>query len=249
MRVNWKICRQITGAVVLLACGTPGAPVMASQQSVALTAEGLTQMNAGKPAEALVKYRAAMTADDADPDPYFQTGVLLNRGGQWVGALGAFNFAAERGSKNQELLFERGKALFGANLPGRAILDLAAYDKLKPGRAETSELMGKALSLKGDYAAAEAAFAETLKRDPQRAPMIAFYRAQIANAQGNKQKSADQLNALLRDYPQSSVAANLRERFARIAPPTRRTTFRGPCRANSACAKVLVGGGWSSLRA
>ncbi|MEQ1887590.1 MAG: tetratricopeptide repeat protein [Alphaproteobacteria bacterium] len=216
--MTWKICRQIAGAVALLAYGTPGAPVMASPQSVALTAEGLAQMNAGHPSEALVKYRAAMAADDTDPDPYFHTGVLLNRGGQWVGALGAFNFSAERGSKNPELLLERGKALLGANLPRRVILDLAAYDKLKPGRAETSELIGKALSLTGDYAGAGAAFDETLKRDGARAPMIAFYRAQIANAQGDKQKSADQLNALLRDYPQSPVAANLRERFARVAP-------------------------------
>lgn len=206
-------------AAALLACMITPNPAAASPQSVALTAEGVALMNANKPTEALVKFRAAGEADIKDPEPYFQTGILLNRTGRWVGAFGALNVAAARGSKNPELLFERGKALLGAKIPGRAILDLAAYDKVKPGRAATTELIGKAFSMKGDFASAEAAFAETLKREPKAAPMIAVYRAQIADARGDKTKAATELNTLLRDYPQSPAGRAVRERMAQMAPP------------------------------
>lgn len=221
----------------LLICVTAPNPVAASPQSEALTAEGGALMNAKRPRKAVDKFRAAMAADDNVPDPYFQTGLLLNRSRQWVAAFASLNLAASMGSKNPELLFEHARAMLNMGMPGRAITDLVAYDRRKPGNKKTSELIGKAFVRRGDFASAEAAFAETLKRDPAAAPMIALYRARIAVAQGDQEKAVNELNTLLRDYPQSPAGQAVRERMARMAPLRNRLPRAG-------CANKTLVGGW-----
>ena len=119
-------------------------PGWSDEVSAALVDEGLTNLQAGDLAGATDTFIAAYEADPSDPMAVFYVGVGMNRMGDFVQAMAAFEEARRLGYADPELEFESGWALLALGQTDLAIARLEAYEASKPGRGKTSEFLGRA---------------------------------------------------------------------------------------------------------
>ena len=140
---------------------------------------GRADLNAGRSAAALTKFGAAHQADPHDAATVFLEGAALNRMGRHARAIERLQVAGQMGLRHPELAFETGFALLGGGAFEAATVMLRAYEAAKPGRAETSELLGRAYFYLGQHEQAEALFRQALDRDPQLAESVGSYLARL----------------------------------------------------------------------
>jgi len=151
-----------------------------------LTDAGRADLDAGKPIAALAKFEAAHRADPNDARTVFLAGAALNRMGRHAKAIERLQTARQMGLKHPEMAFETGFALLGGGQFKAATVMLAAYENARPGRAETSELQGRAYFFLGEADRAEAMFKQAVERDPQLAESVGPFLARLDQARDDK---------------------------------------------------------------
>lgn len=182
---------RIVVAVILLGA-TFGA--IASPQSEASRQAGREALAAGRLADALGHFSAAMNADPQDQEAAFLHGAAANRLGRFSEAEASLARAADAGYRNVELDFERGWAAMGRGQAQPCIEHLERFEANRPGRGQTSEFLGRcALSL-GRHDVADAHFARALARDPRLAPTVSLSRAALEQARGRPEAALTQFD-------------------------------------------------------
>lgn len=162
--------------------------VSASPQTE-LTEAGQANLDAGRPVAALAKFEAAHRADPNDAETVFLEGAALNRMGRHARAIERLQIARQMGLRHREMAFETGFALLGGGQFKAATVLLGAYEKANPGRAETSELRGRAYFFLGEADQAEAMLRQAVDRDPQLAESVGPYLARIDRVGDDKAAS------------------------------------------------------------
>jgi tetratricopeptide (TPR) repeat protein len=204
----------------LLAASTLSAPApaIASPESRQQVVRGHADLVAGRYEDALRSFRAASAADPTDADAALFEGVTLNRLARYPEALSRLERAKALGSVHPDLAFEVGWSLLGTPRWREAIAVLEAYERVRPGRGQTSEFLGRAHFQAGAYDRAEGLFREAMRRAPELGPTTLFYLALLEQARNNPAAAQGHLRALAESAPGDPLIADLKERLAAPAP-------------------------------
>ena len=186
----------------------------ASPQSERLTAQGIAHLEAGRYREAIEAFNGAVKADAKDLRPVFFQGVALNRLGAYREALALLARIEKRDVRHSDMDFEIGWSLMGLRRPHECIQRLERFEKAQPGRAQTSEFIGRCHLLLGELEKAEAAFAEAARRDPRLQSTIDLAMAAVEQARNRPDAMRQRLESAGRADTQTGRA--LREL---IGPP------------------------------
>ena len=190
-------------------------PAAATPESEILKREGIEFLKADRTADAIAKFRAAMTADPADRDAAFLLSAAHNRHGDFAGAYVRLKALEETAYRNLEFDFEIGWSLMGLGRAGACVPRLERYEKSVPGRAITSELLGRCHLLLREYDKAEARLREALSRDAAAKQRIDLYLAQVQYGRGERQAAQATLAGILRG--DSEIGRVLRDGQAVLA--------------------------------
>ena len=183
--------------------------VSASTDSRARIEEGIAELKEKEFKKALKKFRTAEKADPQDDEALFFQGAALNRLGRHKAALESLEKAKVMGSQHPDLAFETGWSLMRENRFEEAVQQLEQYERAHPGRAQTSEFLGRAYLGLGKHEKAEAEFQEALKRDPALKPTVALYMVAVAADQKNSAQAAEYLKTIIRESPDSPIGRTL----------------------------------------
>ena len=160
---------------------------------------------------ALDRFETAARAPGAEADSLFFQGASLNRLGRYDVAFERLTRAEKRGVAHPDLGFETGWSLIGLHRWDDAATRLEQYERDHPGRAKTSELLGRAYLGTRAYDRAEVKFREAMQRDTTLRPASLFYLALIEGARSNPAAARVHLETLRKEAPHSP--------FARLLPP------------------------------
>jgi len=126
----------------------------------------------------------------------------------------------DTGYRNREFDFEIGWSLMGMGRAGACVPRLASYEQAVPGRAITSELLGRCYLLLRDYDKAEAKLREALARDPGAKQRVDLYLAQVQYGRGDRQAADATVAGILRgDTDLGRALRDGQAALAALAPP------------------------------
>ncbi len=215
-------CTTVVTCAALLFFST--APY-ASPQSERLTAQGVEHLEAGRYREAIEAFNTAVKADAKDLRPVFFQGVALNRLGAYREALALLARLEKLGVRHADMDFEIGWSLMGLRQPRECVRRLERFDKAQPGRAQTSEFIGRCYLLLGELEKAESAFAEAVRRDPRLQSTVDLAMAAVERARNRPDATRERLESAARAETQTGRA--LREI---VGPPPAATLVPKPLR-------------------
>ena len=184
-------------------------PLCASPLSQAVVDEGYEYLQKGKLQIALRKFAGATLNDPKDADAWFFKGVAENRLEQFADATTSLTQAKTLGDQHGDLLFELGWALMRSGQPVAAIESLKAYEQAHPGRAQTSEFLGRAYYDNGQLDLAEQSLNEAMSRDADAANTVRPFLAAVQAKRGDTRGMLEELRKLYQDSPNSQVAKTL----------------------------------------
>ena len=208
---------QCTPMVVVLLAACIVSPGWANDASQALNQQAIEKLKSGDYVGTLGDADAAVAADPSDGQSHFLRGMALNRLGDFPEAVRALNRSVARGYTHEHGLFEVGWAALGAGRSRDAIAALGAYEQVHPGRAQTSEFMGRAYMQLGQYDRAEALLQEAVERDPQLTPTANIYLSLIEKLRGRNAESMAYIRSSIDRYPQSPVSQTMQEHLREMA--------------------------------
>jgi len=125
--------------------------VEASEASHRLVKKGAEHLEEREYVEAIFNFDEALSQDKADHQAVFFRAVALNRLGRHKEALKDLQKAEKMGNKHPDLAFEKGWAYLHLKRWKEALQQLAHYEKTHPGRALTSEFLGRACYRTGQF--------------------------------------------------------------------------------------------------
>lgn len=187
--------------------------VAASPESRQLIMQGAADLEAQNYAAALKKFAAAARSDPKDSEAVYFQGAALNRLGRPQEALQQLEQADKMGFRGVGLTFDTGWPLLRLGRWQDAISQLKYFEIVVPGRAKTSEFLGRAYLGLGDYDQAEAKLEEAMQRDPDVAPTALVYLAALEERRGNPQRARQYLETIVRDAPESPIARNVAQKL------------------------------------
>jgi tetratricopeptide (TPR) repeat protein len=117
------------------------------------------------------------------------------------------------GYRGVGLSFDTGWALLRLQRWKEAIEKLDYFEVVVPGRAKTSEFLGRAYLALGDFDQAEAKLQEAIERDPKVKPTALIYLAALEQKRGNPQRARQYLETIVRDAPQSPIARDVAQKL------------------------------------
>jgi tetratricopeptide (TPR) repeat protein len=196
--------------------------VAASAESHQLITQGAADLEAQNYAEAQKKFAAASKSDPKDSEAVYFQGAALNRLGRTKEALDQLEQAAKMGFRGVGLTFDTGWALLRLGRWQDAISQLKYFEIVVPGRAKTSEFLGRAYLGLGDYDQAEAKLQEAMRRDPDVAPTALVYLAALEERRGNSQRARQYLETIVRDAPQSPIAREVAQKLKQPQRPAKK---------------------------
>jgi tetratricopeptide (TPR) repeat protein len=196
--------------------------VIASPDSHQWIVQGAADLQAEKYAEALKKFDGAVRSDPRDSEAVYFQGAALNRLRRPKDALQWLEQAARMGYRGVGLAFDTGWALLRLGRWEEAISQLKYFEIVAPGRAKTSEFLGRAYLGLGDYDQAEAKLEEAMRRDPDVAPTALVYLAALEERRGNSQRARQYLETIVRDAPQSPIAREVAQKLKQPQRPAKK---------------------------
>jgi tetratricopeptide (TPR) repeat protein len=195
---------------------------IASPESHSLIVQGAADLEAQNYAEALKKFAAASKSDPKDSEAVYFQGAALNRLGRPQEALQQLEQAAKMGFRGVGLTFDTGWALLRLGRWQDAISQLKYFEIVVPGRAKTSEFLGRAYLGLGDYNRAEAKLQEAIERDRDVMPTALVYLAVLEKKRNNPQAAQQYLETLVREAPESPIARNIEQKIKQASLPVKK---------------------------
>ncbi len=229
---------RIGSLLTTLAAGLAATAALANEQSTLLIEDGLATLQTGDLLGATNLFIDAYDADPGDAQAAFYVGVGMNRIGDFVQALAAFDEAERLGFQSDELDFEMGWALLAVGQYDSAIAHLEAYEAAHPGNGKTSEFLGRAWLAKGDTQRAQELFREAVARDPALSSSVSVQMATIEASQGNPEQAAAFLDSIVANDPSSPLGQYLSQELTQLASTQERA---GPPKVWSVVASFAVG--------
>lgn len=208
---------RIASLLTTFATGIAATQTLANEQSSLLIEEGIATLQIGDLIGATDLFIDAYDADPTDAQAAFYVGVGMNRIGDFVQALAAFDEAERLGLRSDELDFEMGWSLLALGQYDRAITRLEAYEAAQPGNGKTSEFLGRAWLAKGDTTRAQELFRQAVARDPALSSSVAVQMATIEASQGNPVEAAAFLDSIVANDPSSPLGQYLSQELTQLA--------------------------------
>ena len=149
---------------------------------------GQKQFRAGRYADAIASFRAALVSKRVAAEAHFGAGLAMRALRKMDEAATEFRAVLELNPRHAGAHFELGRLLTGAeDLPGAAshLQQAVAFD---PALAEAHLELGKVLRKMGKTAQAESAFQDALRAKPDLSPAL-YELATIAKERGDTQRS------------------------------------------------------------
>lgn len=210
----WSVI-LIPAVLALAACATvPPAP----PDSAVLS--GIDHLKSHRYEPALALFDSAANGPTPNPLAVFYEGVALNRLGRYSEALQRLDRGAAMGLDCPELAFESGWSLLGLQRWNEAIARLERYERRQPGRAKTSEFLGRAYM--GAWRPEKAE--QKLKKaalDPALAPGALFYLAALERSRNEPDAMRKYVEALLGSAPEARVRLVVPKAVATATPTPR----------------------------
>jgi tetratricopeptide (TPR) repeat protein len=128
----------------------------------------------------------ASFANTPEQDAVFTKAANLNRAGNAAEAYLGLKALEDAGYRNREMDFEIGWSLLGMGRAGACVPRLERYEQTVPGRALTSEFLGRCHLLLRDYDKAEARLREAIARDPGARQRVEIFLLQAQLGRGEK---------------------------------------------------------------
>lgn len=203
---NGRFTRRFCVAILCLAASV----AFASPESRQLVAQGVERLVKREFDAALKLFVDSAAADPADPLPVFFQGAALNRLGRPREALPLLLKADDNRSSHEDVDFEIGWAQLALGQYADAVARLEAYEKAFPGRAKTSEFLGRAYLGLGQFDKADIAFKLALFREPALLGTVGVFQAQLERARGNPAAADAALRNVLDNAPDNIMRPTLR---------------------------------------
>lgn len=184
------------------------------------TRNGINYLAHGKAEAARQALELAVKADATDAQAVFYLGTAYNRLGRYSEARRALRFSADNGYVHPDADFEAGWAAMGTGDYAACLTLLQRFEHQTPGRAQTSEFLGRCSLESGATDDAARHLEEALRRDPALLPTVELYRARLALLRQDPDAARKSFTALASS--QSEVGRALRQSAvlaAAIAPP------------------------------
>jgi tetratricopeptide (TPR) repeat protein len=155
-------------------------PASASEESQALAARGLIELNAGRTQEALALFDRAVAADPSDADVRYQRGATRAKLGDYQGAIGDLQAVLAVKPDLAPAALELGAALTETGRYAEAERWLLQAQQQPDLDAQASFFLGLAQLRLGRLDGAEQNFARARERDPSLALASEYYQGIIA---------------------------------------------------------------------
>lgn len=202
-----RLCRVLAVLLALVAVLRPD--IGFAHPVDEIIAAGFEHLKAGKYSEALEKFHEASHGQPKDGRTFYLQGIALNRLGRYREASNALARAVSLGVKVPTLDFEAGWAAAHAGLYEFAIERLEAYEKARPDRTKTKELLGLAYLGLERFDRAEQYLRAAMAGDQATQPNSLYYLAILELNRGNPKAARQNIEELSRVAPDSRQARTI----------------------------------------
>jgi tetratricopeptide (TPR) repeat protein len=222
MRTSARVCRPAAAVALLLVLG--GTPALANEESQALSARGLIELNAGRTQEALALFQRAVAADPSDVTARYQLGATRAKLGDYTGAIGDLRAVLAADPKLMPAALELGAALVETGEYQEAETWLLQAQRQANLEAQASFFLGLAQLRLGRLDSARENFARAGARDPSLALSAQYYEGVIAYRQQETDRAETLFNNVVNATPDSAIGRES-VRFLENLRSARRATY------------------------
>lgn len=211
------------GLLLLLAGCVHAWPAAASEESQALSARGLIELNAGRVEQAQDLFDRAVAADPSDPTARYQRGSLRAKQHDYAGAADDLRAALAARPAFPEAQLELGIALTELRKYAEAEPYLLWAQRSPELDAQASFFLGIAQLRLDRFEAAQANFIRARTRDPNLDLTARYYEAVIAYREHQYSAAETGFAAIVAASPDSSIgheSAQFLDVIARTRPKT-----------------------------
>ncbi len=180
-----------------------GAPQMVRADAID---DGIQALAQHQPEAALQSFLKVLIGNPTNAEACFFAGVAYNRLGKPSEALALLQLAQELRYPDPELDYELGWALLRLGRFAQAQDYLESYERVRPGRGQTQEFLGRALLAQGQRDAARQAFAAALERDPKLKPTVSMALSQLEMQEGHGTAAAGQFTSMRDSLPPDALS-------------------------------------------
>lgn len=193
------------GLLLLLAGCVHAWPAAASEESQALSARGLIELNAGRTEQARDLFDRAVAADPADPTARYQRGATRAKLGDYAGAAEDMRAALAARPDFPEAQLELGIALTELRKYAEAEPYLLWAQRSPPLEAQASFYLGIAQLRLDRLDAAQANFVRARTRDPELELSARYYEAVIAFREHQYDAAEAGFSTIVAARPESAI--------------------------------------------
>lgn len=162
---------------------------------------------------------AAALANTPAQEAAFVQSANLNRSGNPAEAYLQLKALENAGYRNREIDFEIGWSLLGLGRAGACVLRLERYERAAPGRALTSELLGRCYLIERAWDQAEAKLREASARDPGAKARVDLLLTRVQFGRGERKAAAATFSGLVTGESELGRAVrDSQAALARLAP-------------------------------
>ena len=212
--------RRAALVLLLLGC-VPAWPAAASEESQALSARGLIELNAGHNEQAMELFDRAVAADPNDPTARYQRGASRAKLGDYGGAVEDMRAALAVRPDFGEAQLELGIALTELRQYAEAEPYLLSAQQVPALDAQASFFLGIAQLRLNRLESAQANFIRARTRDPNLELSAQYYEAVIAYRQREYGTAEEGFSTIIALNPNSAIgreAAQFLDVIARTRP-------------------------------
>ncbi|NQW01938.1 MAG: tetratricopeptide repeat protein [Rhodospirillales bacterium] len=187
----------------------------AQDRAVALMAEGMALVQAGRPAQAIPVYENAAKHDSRNTDAHYVLGVLYKQSGAPEQAIAHYRQAIAIAPAHVNACYNLGNLLAAQNQLDEAIAAYRQAVRFDPKMAMAWNNLGNLLNTRGDLAEAEKAYAQAILAAPDNVDAL-FNLGEIQRGSGRQSEAVATFEAALALDPDhvaslNNLGATLRE--------------------------------------
>jgi len=197
--------RRIAALAVMLSCAASAVPAAASEESQALTARGLIELNAGHSKEALELFDRAVAADPTDAEALYARGTTRAKLGNYSGAIEDQRAALALRPDYAPAALDLGAALIETQKYREAMPYLLQAQRQPELDAQASFYLGLAQLRDEQLDAAQQSFERARTRDPSLDLTVKYYEGVIAYRRHDLETARANFSAVEAAEPESAI--------------------------------------------